>query len=182
MFQRNNARVLFVNGLSQLGLSPVIAGRFQCGEPRFAHGYKKTDNLRVVQLLLGNTKMDSKVLYLGNVPEDFLAISEAIEIQRNGPARGPAHTRHLCSCAHIQTSQSARKWRAVDGAEVLHNVEDVVRSDVDPDRLKALQVHRFVGFKIVAIAEQVCGPIVVCALFNRPDFPDDSGLFCDALG
>ena len=42
--------------------------------------YKKTCNLRVVQILLGHTKMDSTVHYLGVVLEDALAISEAIEV------------------------------------------------------------------------------------------------------
>jgi hypothetical protein len=36
--------------------------------------------LRAVQLLLGHTKMDSTVRYLGVELEDALAISEAIEI------------------------------------------------------------------------------------------------------
>ena len=39
-----------------------------------------TGNLRAVQLLLGHTKMDSTVRYLGVELEDALAISEAIEI------------------------------------------------------------------------------------------------------
>ena len=42
--------------------------------------YKKTGNLRAVQLLLGHTKMDSAVRYLGVELEDALVIAEAIEI------------------------------------------------------------------------------------------------------
>ncbi len=42
--------------------------------------YKKTGNLRAVQQLLGHTKMDSTVRYLGVELEDALAIAEAIEI------------------------------------------------------------------------------------------------------
>ncbi len=42
--------------------------------------YRKTGNLRAVQLLLGHTKMDSTVRYLGVELEDALAISEAVEI------------------------------------------------------------------------------------------------------
>lgn len=41
--------------------------------------YKKTGNLRAVQLLLEHTKMDSNVSYLGVELEDTLAIAEAIE-------------------------------------------------------------------------------------------------------
>ena len=37
-------------------------------------------NLRAVQLLLGHTKMDSTVRYLGVELEDALAIAESVEI------------------------------------------------------------------------------------------------------
>ncbi|TQS72957.1 hypothetical protein ERN12_04020 [Rhodobacteraceae bacterium] len=42
--------------------------------------YKKTGDLRAVQQLLGHTKMDSPIRYLGVELEDALAIAEAIEI------------------------------------------------------------------------------------------------------
>ena len=41
---------------------------------------KKTGNLRAVQLLLGHTKMDSTVRYLGIDLEEALMIAEAIKI------------------------------------------------------------------------------------------------------
>ena len=41
---------------------------------------KKTGNLRAVQLLLGHTKMDSTVRYLGIDIEEALMIAEAIKI------------------------------------------------------------------------------------------------------
>ncbi len=42
--------------------------------------YKKTGNLRAVQLLLGHTKMDSTVRYLGVELDDALEIAERVEI------------------------------------------------------------------------------------------------------
>jgi site-specific recombinase XerC len=42
--------------------------------------YRKTGNLRAVQLLLGHTKVDSTVRYLGVALEDALSISERIDI------------------------------------------------------------------------------------------------------
>ncbi|RLM24088.1 hypothetical protein BIY28_05535 [Brenneria goodwinii] len=42
--------------------------------------YKKTKNLRVLQLLLGHKKLESTVRYLGIEVDDALEISESIEV------------------------------------------------------------------------------------------------------
>lgn len=42
--------------------------------------YRKTGNLRAVQLLLGHRKIDSTVLYLGVEVEDALALAESVEL------------------------------------------------------------------------------------------------------
>ena len=42
--------------------------------------YKKSGNLRAVQLLLGHTKLESTVRYLGIEVDDALAISEQVEL------------------------------------------------------------------------------------------------------
>ena len=42
--------------------------------------YKKTGNLRAVQLLLGHTKLESTVRYLGIELDDALSISEQVEL------------------------------------------------------------------------------------------------------
>jgi len=42
--------------------------------------YRKTGNLRAVQILLGHEKIDSTVKYLGVEVEDTLALSESIEL------------------------------------------------------------------------------------------------------
>ena len=47
---------------------------------KVAQIYKKTGNLRAVQLLLGHTKMDSTVRDLGVDLEDALTLSEGIEL------------------------------------------------------------------------------------------------------
>ncbi|MBB4660279.1 tyrosine-type recombinase/integrase [Parvularcula dongshanensis] len=42
--------------------------------------YRKTGNLRAIQLLLGHAKIDSTVRYLGVEVEDALAMSEGLEL------------------------------------------------------------------------------------------------------
>jgi len=47
---------------------------------KVAQVYKKTGNLRAVQLLLGHTKLESTVRYLGIEVDDALSISEQVEL------------------------------------------------------------------------------------------------------
>jgi len=42
--------------------------------------YKKTGNLRACRLLLGHTKLESTVRYLGVEVDDALEMSEALEL------------------------------------------------------------------------------------------------------
>jgi site-specific recombinase XerC len=47
---------------------------------KVAQIYKKTGNLRAVQLLLGHTKLESTVRYLGIEVDDALSNSEQVEL------------------------------------------------------------------------------------------------------
>ena len=47
---------------------------------KVAQIYKKTGNLRAVQLLLDHTKMDATVRYLGVDIEDALTLSKSIDL------------------------------------------------------------------------------------------------------
>ncbi len=63
-----------------IGLEASVYGTHSMRRTKVTQIYKKTGNLRAVQLLLGHTKMDSSVRYLGVELEDALAIAEAIKI------------------------------------------------------------------------------------------------------
>ena len=63
-----------------IGLEPSAFGTHSMRRTKVAQIYRKTGNLRAVQLLPGHTKMDSTVRYLGVELEDALAISEAVEL------------------------------------------------------------------------------------------------------
>ena len=66
--------------VTSIGLEPTSYGTHTMRRTKVAQIYRKTGNLRAVQLLLGHTKMDSTVRYLGVDLEDALAIAEAVEI------------------------------------------------------------------------------------------------------
>lgn len=63
-----------------IGLEPSGYGTHSIRRTKVAEIYRKTGNLRAVQLLLGHTKIDSTVRYLGVELEDALSISERIDI------------------------------------------------------------------------------------------------------
>ncbi len=66
--------------VKSIGLEATAYGTHTMRRTKVTQIYKETGNLRAVQLLLGHTKMDSTVQYLGVELEDALEISEAIEI------------------------------------------------------------------------------------------------------
>ena len=66
--------------MSAIGLDPSGYGTHSLRRTKAAQIYRKTGNLRAVQLLLGHTKVDSTVRYLGVELEDALSIAEKIDI------------------------------------------------------------------------------------------------------
>lgn len=66
--------------IAEIGLSPAVYGTHSLRRTKAALIYRKTGNIRAVQLLLGHTKLDSTVRYLGVEVEDALAIAEGIDV------------------------------------------------------------------------------------------------------
>lgn len=76
---RQYARLLST-WISRIGLDPSMFGTHSIRRTKATLIYKRTGNLRAVQLLLGHTKIDSTVRYLGVEVDDALAIAEQTEI------------------------------------------------------------------------------------------------------
>jgi len=66
--------------VSAIGLDSSGYGTHSLRRTKAALIYRKTGNLRAVQLLLGHAKVDSTVRYLGVELEDALSIAEKIDI------------------------------------------------------------------------------------------------------
>ncbi|NOD85542.1 tyrosine-type recombinase/integrase [Ruegeria sp. HKCCD6119] len=66
--------------VAAIGLEPSGYGTHSLRRTKAAEIYRKTGNLRAVQLLLGHTKVDSTVRYLGVELEDALSIAEQVDI------------------------------------------------------------------------------------------------------
>ena len=66
--------------VAAIGLEPSGYGTHSLRRTKASEIYRKTGNLRAVQLLLGHTKVDSTVRYLGVELEDALSIAERIDI------------------------------------------------------------------------------------------------------
>jgi integrase len=63
-----------------IGLDPAAYGTHSMRRTKATLIYRRTKNLRAVQLLLGHSKLDSTVRYLGIEIDDALEISEQIDV------------------------------------------------------------------------------------------------------
>jgi len=66
--------------VASAGLDSSAYGTHSMRRTKAAQIYKKTGNLRAVQLLLGHTELESTVRYLGIEVDDALSISEQVEL------------------------------------------------------------------------------------------------------
>ena len=63
-----------------IGLDPAAYGTHSLRRTKVALLYKRTGNLRACQLLLGHTKLESTVRYLGIEVDDALVLSEQVDL------------------------------------------------------------------------------------------------------
>ena len=79
MTTRQYARLLS-EWIASIGLDPKLFGTHSLRRTKATLIYRRTGNLRAVQLLLGHTKIESTVRYLGIEVDDALAIAEQVEV------------------------------------------------------------------------------------------------------
>lgn len=76
---RQYARI--VDGwINEIGLDPSAYGTYSMRRTKASLIYRRTKNIRAVQLLLGHTKLESTVRYLGIEVEDALEMAEQTEV------------------------------------------------------------------------------------------------------
>jgi integrase len=66
--------------VEEIGLDPAAYGTHSIRRTKPSLIYRRTKNLRAVQLLLGHTKLESTVRYLGIEVEDALELAEQTEV------------------------------------------------------------------------------------------------------
>ncbi len=79
MTTRQYAR-LVSEWIGSVGLDPRLFGTHSRRRTKATLIYRRTGNLRAVQLLLGHTKIESTVRYLGIEVDDALAIAEQVDV------------------------------------------------------------------------------------------------------
>ena len=66
--------------VEEIGLDPINYGTHTMRRTKASLIYRRTKNLRAVQLLLGHTKLESTVRYLGIEVDDALEMAEQTEV------------------------------------------------------------------------------------------------------
>lgn len=66
--------------VESIGLETAMYGTRTMRRTKASQLYRKTGNLRAVQLLLGHTKLESTVRYLGIEVDDALKMAEQIDL------------------------------------------------------------------------------------------------------
>ena len=88
---RQTAKIL-KGWVAEIGLDPGAYGTHSLRRTKATLIYRRTNNIRAVQLLLGHSKLESTVRYLGIELDDALKIAEQTEV-------GGLETRAACTVA-----------------------------------------------------------------------------------
>jgi integrase len=76
---REYARIVH-RWVAEIGLDPAVYGTHSMHRTKASLIYRRTKNLRAIQLLLGHAKLESTVRYLGIEVDDALEMAEQTEV------------------------------------------------------------------------------------------------------
>ncbi len=77
--RRQYARIV-ESWVTEIGLDPAVYGTHSLRRSKASLIYRRTKNLRAIQLLLGHAKLESTVRYLGIEVDDALEMAEQTEV------------------------------------------------------------------------------------------------------
>ena len=103
MTTRQYARLL-TDWLIGVGLDPHVYGTHSLRRTKVTLIYRRTGNLRAVQLLLGHTKIESTVRYLGIEVDDAIAIAEQVDVRARGQSANALPCRSLLRMSAISAA------------------------------------------------------------------------------
>jgi len=96
--------------ISAIGLNPMDYGTHSLCRTKVTLIYRRTKNLRAVQLLLGHAKLQSTVRYLGIEVEDALEMAERTDVQL--AHTGNDHSWSLPAISRVLHSTSSAAQRS----------------------------------------------------------------------
>jgi hypothetical protein len=91
-------------------LDPSFIGTHSLRRTKATLTYRRTGNLRAVQLLLGHTKIESTVRYLGIEIDDALAIAEQVDV-------GNTRAEQTCPARQFMAGACQNRPSAAGGKE-----------------------------------------------------------------
>ena len=133
MTTRQYAR-LVGDWIASIGLDPLLFGTHSLRRTKATLIYRRTGNLRAVQILLGHTKIESTVRYLGIEVDDALAIAEQIDVRTTRAELTRSARPGPVSMCHLQTlaAQHALRHTKLRHPIRRHSARSI--TGPDPDR------------------------------------------------
>jgi|GEM_PF-1468169 len=105
--------------VSGIGLDPLKFATHSMRRTKATLIYRRTGNLRAVQLLLGHTKIESTVRYFGVEVDDALEIAEKIDICRAAVLCPMQYRRVRATSRLIQRGRSDKTLRSISALSAM---------------------------------------------------------------
>src|SRR6476620_4968427 len=99
--------------VASIGLDATRFGTHSLRRTKASLIYLRTGNLRAVQLLLGHTKIESTVRYLGIEVDDALAIAEQVDVRNTWAEQKCSARPFTAETGHLQTHAVQQKSHVI---------------------------------------------------------------------